>query len=963
MIPGDSSFELGYGIMPHQGKIVTLADAPDGKNVLEFTGDLISYDTFSLKSGKNYTLSLWLRSGKKTRVSIQAFATNWKVITSRSVETGPEWKRYALVIPPQKFGSVNTCWLRLVPSDKKSPVLADALQLDEGENATEYQSAEPVNLVCRVLSPVAGNLFLQGEKAQFQIGIRNNQKKTVRRELKVMAADYFGQKQLEETRNLDLTPNETRKLVFSLPESSRKGFYMVRCTLSGDGPAVTEKASFCILAPPVPRDKSKRSLFGASWSPPETIPAMSRIGVKAMTMPVRWQGKKGGTVSFSSQVANMLDHGIEPVLLLRRTPSWAILDARLRDTCPPKDEFRADYGDFAYQVAKTYKGKVRAYQLWGGETDLQSQWHCQVLGKSPDWYIKLLGDMCKYGYQGIKKADPDAVVQSPAVSGVDCHRGSFPWQKKVLAAAKGFYDEAVIHPYCYPSRFEGNHYVQSPEENDLVSTYRQAIRISGRKTVMNGEYGFEISAKEALDSPASRQMADYLIRSYLLSAESGAVSHVMNHTLISVSRNADNFSSYSWPNPRPAIAAYSAMAQLFTYADTPERFDLSSVVRGLLMRSSKNKQIGALWVPENKDIPFVVNSSAIVFYDFMGNPVRGKEIRLSGSPVFFETSKSRKELKSELLSGKLRIQNIAAEGKIISADKIRIFLKNQIQNKLSGQLEIKYLAEDGRMYRETEAFTDLRPGVQETVTVSLKHKLALNEKPIAGTVKTGNSALHFTISTEISVCPRIPAPIRIDGDLSKWMNNPPAIVLEGTQYVFPPDAFSHGMWTGNSDLSVRVWFGWDPRYFYFAMRVLDDKHLHNGGRVFHGDCIQLAFDSKNNALSKGYKSDDYEFNFALSEKGELYHSQTWPLPVTVPKKIRFAAKRSEKTKTTDYEIAIPFELLRHLKPVSGNVFGFNFVALDADIKHRVNYWMGLTYGICGGKDPSVFKKFILSDKP
>ena len=47
-----------------------------------------------------------------------------------------------------------------------------------------------------------------------------------------------------------------------------------------------------------------------------------------------------------------------------------------------------------------------------------------------------------------------------------------------------------------------------------------------------------------------------------------------------------------------------------------------------------------------------------------------------------------------------------------------------------------------------------------------------------------------------------------------------------------------------------------------------------------------------------------------------------------------------------------------LKPKKGTVFGYNFVAPDADFK-GIDYWMGITYGICGGKNPSCFKKFML----
>ena len=53
-------------------------------------------------------------------------------------------------------------------------------------------------------------------------------------------------------------------------------------------------------------------------------------------------------------------------------------------------------------------------------------------------------------------------------------------------------------------------------------------------------------------------------------------------------------------------------------------------------------------------------------------------------------------------------------------------------------------------------------------------------------------------------------------------------------------------------------------------------------------------------------------------------------------------------------------MLDPLEARPGKVFGFNFAALDNDLK-KVDYWMGLTYGICGGKNASLFKKFILTE--
>ena len=122
----------------------------------------------------------------------------------------------------------------------------------------------------------------------------------------------------------------------------------------------------------------------------------------------------------------------------------------------------------------------------------------------------------------------------------------------------------------------------------------------------------------------------------------------------------------------------------------------------------------------------------------------------------------------------------------------------------------------------------------------------------------------------------------------------------------------------------------------------------------------MAFDPANDARSAGYRSDEVEINLAYSDKEKVtVVSQSWPLPGGFPKSVRAVVKPGKGY--IAYEAAIPFSMLPPLEPRRGQVFGFNFTALDNDLK-KIDYWMGLTYGICGGKNASLFKKFILTEE-
>ncbi|OQA85648.1 MAG: hypothetical protein BWY31_01797 [Lentisphaerae bacterium ADurb.Bin242] len=340
----------------------------------------------------------------------------------------------------------------------------------------------------------------------------------------------------------------------------------------------------------------------------------------------------------------------------------------------------------------------------------------------------------------------------------------------------------------------------------------------------------------------------------------------------------------------------------------------------------------------------------------MGNPVGGKNLLLSGTPIFFETEKSRADLEKQLLSGKLMIRELSVEGRLQDARTIRFYLKNQLRRNISGTLELTVPLKGSRPKHFSVPFAELRPGIIETVVLRLDNDIAPTSPPIEGIAKTATSSGKFSVPVELIVCPYIAERPKIDGDISEWMKHP-ALTLETIDFLSPPDAVSHGMWTGNADLSIKAWLGWDSEYFYFAARVSDDIHVRKEGNVFAGDCLQIAFDTRNDALARGYGRDDFEFGFALGKENKPLYSRTWPLPPAVPETILFSARRGNGV--TDYEIAIPFKLLKPLGPVEGKVFGFNFVALDADLSASTDYWMGYTYGICGGKNPSVFRKFIL----
>ncbi len=976
LLPGDSSFETGHGAWTG-GEIVS-DQASDGARSLKFSKDVITHAVMTLAPDTDYVMSAYLRSEVDgVQVMLEGYRTNWTGDNARAyVRLTTSWQRYELPFPRQKLGGHNKFWLAVRPQGN-AVVWMDAVQFEMNAAATPWQAAEPVALSCAVLSPVAGNIFFPEEVVALSVQVYNSRTETTTVRLRLTARDYEGRTVHEWAHEATLAAKKSlaEKTTVTAP-LTRKGPYFYTCELAvgqDSAPAVCAEGSFAIVDRPLPV-APRTSLFGMAASPQERLPALARIGVKKAALAIRWaytdEKTKGLTPrqaeASSRAVEACLENGIEPMVYLRRTPRWATLKQHPHDIFPPREEMAPAYGEFARQTAELFKGKVRYYQLWGGEADLLAGHVQNELGKDMEWFTGMVAALHKYGYQGIKQADPEAVVAVTGVSGVDCTHSRYDFLRQLLPKLDGQFDEVTIHPYCYPWTFAGGRYVQTPEEADLTRKYRTISELAGGKPVGNGEFGFAIEFDEPLDGVASRRQADYLVRSFLMTASVPAARQLMWYTVVG---NYDAFSIWKWPNPRPCVAAYAAAAQRLEGTADPQEVTLGSLVRGVVWRKGSGAT-AALWAPDNREAPYAPPAELAgtgQILDLMGNPLAVDEqgaIKLSSSPVFFEMpTLAAPDLAAALQAGKLLVQPVSCQLRVANQQTVKLFLTNQLPGELSGKVTVAAPLSGGRQDCEV-ALAPLRSGVMEVVTVTLPAPLNLEALdrgvPISGVVRTAAGDVKFQETVELLSCPRVTSAITVDGALREWSNRP-AIVLDTTKNLFPPDAASHSLWKNAADLSIRAWIGWDETYFYFAARVLDDVHVNvqtSGKTIWAGDCVQLGFDTLNDALTAGYAPDDREINIGYSSAvGRCLIGQTWPPPARLPEGCMAAAVPGPGY--VDYELAVPLAVLVPLRLEAGEVFGFNFVAVDMDV-NRTDCWMGLTYGICGGKDPSVFKRFLLT---
>ncbi len=109
-------------------------------------------------------------------------------------------------------------------------------------------------------------------------------------------------------------------------------------------------------------------------------------------------------------VEQVNEAGLKLLVRIDRNPLWsvrALPDDLIRDNQPPVDY--QDFADFCRTLADRYQGRIHAYQVWN-EPNLSREWGDQ--SPNPAEYTALL----KVCYEGIKSADPDAIVISAGLA-------------------------------------------------------------------------------------------------------------------------------------------------------------------------------------------------------------------------------------------------------------------------------------------------------------------------------------------------------------------------------------------------------------------------------------------------------------------------------------------------------------------------------------------------------------------
>ena len=402
----------------------------------------VYFNLVKLEEDKTYTVSAWVRSDVSSQSFLMEVAEplgDGQFNTeTRTFCAGREWNRYSFSFQLKKSKLVNYRYVKIsIPnSEGRSTLWIDAVQLEEGGHATDYQ-AVPLEFGAVIEKP--GRIF-RGEElddAHITLRFRNNTESEQECRVRYTMRDYWFKPVAEGTVKMRLAAGSNATEMLKIP-ALPCGYY--RIVFDGDG-GVYDEAIFAVYEPmkytgKLP-DYWPLSLEAGDHAMPEGISPlqlMRDIGYGWLRMPVYLNdvGNPDGTFHFE-----ILDPMLEEAkqanvrLLLtlgnssRRCPAWA------RD---PESKLLnvGVWKNFVGAAVAHCSGQVDTYEMLNEPNHM-----------TPAQYLEYL----KSGYKAAKNSDPACRVVGGCAT-ADLGLIPSPWTLELLDLGGGRYMD-ILSTHLY----------------------------------------------------------------------------------------------------------------------------------------------------------------------------------------------------------------------------------------------------------------------------------------------------------------------------------------------------------------------------------------------------------------------------------------------------------------------------------------------------------------------------------
>ncbi len=690
---------------------------------------------------------------------------------------------------------------------------------------------------------------------------------------------------------------------------------------------------------------------------------MHELGLSLTRVGIGWGGVepvRGAPYEFAEEdelVGFLLDHGIEPLIVLACAPRWAydeqpgdyefFRDAlkmeNLYSVVTPSEKFADEYAAAIETTARRYRGRIRYYEFWNEPDGMAGP----VLLRDAEGKlvsVRFGGDAVRYTwwlkktYEALKRGDPDALLAAGSL----CEPSPDFLEAIYHAGGRGFFDAVSIHPYA---------------PNGINTEFLDALR---DVMVRQGDAHLGLWITEY--SWKTTGVTDEFMRAYRVATEADkaemlddAVLQVARRPFVTMSilHSLDDWRS------NDADPSTTESFGLVTYSGKPKK-TFEAFARAMERDRERRERAAAIAGPSVLHPGF---PAAFVLQGELARCLRPtfrlpegwtaqRRDATGENPVFQVTPAADAETGKTYAVG---IEDPA--GDAVALRYVELQDPVQIRGAVDERAMVNF--EGARPLGIT--FQNISPfALRATLRGTMPGGWRL-DKPAPVMLRPGAEA-----TTALSVhAPEDAGPGWHVAQVQAVAEARAGTPLELRFGIAPPcpriesrdDLPAPTIRAGTDERGFAARIGWSDEFLFLEVDVRDASHhqsVEKGFDLWREDSLQIGFDPLFDAVKGArYQADDYEYVFALGERAGVRSLRyAGPASVGDAPEVRTEIQRDERANRTLYRIAFPWESLRPLEPGVGRTFGLSILQNDFDGRERHTVeWGG---GIADVKAPWFF---------
>ena len=943
----------------------------------------ICLDTADLENGKRYTFSFYAKAEHDKAPLALWLCPNaaWGYWPKKSnyfktFRLTTQWQRYSYTFtanlaknPPFKGYSCLFGFKKAQPGK----FWIDAVQLDAGETATEYQPSAPMSCGVRLDVPdgrgdirrTVWSVYYPSDKITGTVRVASNDGKGGK--LTVRTIDWQGRTVAEFSREV-----KGGEAIPIKADPKLRGWFKTTASISRGGrEIVRHSANYMVIDPPAETVPGIEPFFGMI-SGGSMLPLMKRIGVKRMQINKAWktlsspglEPEKGKfdfrSLDRSFALAEQYGMKVKFVFSANYMPEW-YFDPKLVAEVKKypgavnylfTPESVAAWKKMAAELVKRYGSRIDTIEL-GGEDNGRIGGSAYYRAKHPEWLENnwvVRGPVFDLFYDAVAEVAGDIRKQYPKmkISVVRPSEGregdNWTFVRAVFAKiGKDFdafgIDTYMLNPYSVgPDIKAHNGSVDGREWTwNLLQEFIRKYGC-GQKLFIS-EANLECDTRCPDESVWQRQRAELMAKDFLISRALGFYAYDLFSSLGTFTAGKYAFSMVQNHRVQMALPAVCQAARLVENAVRTRYVRLPGSARIMLYKKHDGTGTAAMWADRGYFFQ-PADAKALCIMDLMGNavkPDKNGKYALGIYPMLISGAKYE------------TMENAILKGEVAQSDFCRLFYDIRQKDTLTFRVENTSNRKDPRMELEVRS----EAGKHEkkfSVSASGQRTFSLPVSGLKATVVMRRTDSHAVATHEVE----LGKPIVLKRQPVKFAE------VSEKFHILPNEPWTP--WSGPKDLSAEFFGSWTEKYLQIDVNVTDDLHFAARPAPWNCDSLQVAIDPKSNAglqkLSPGVLGrDDVEFGVAAAPDGKLN------CVVSFGRKDLFepgdlTVVRDEAKKQTRYRIRVRWSKLG-IEPKPGMAFGMSLVLFDDDAGNGPEYFAQIGGGIAKRKDPRKYLKFVL----